>query len=81
MAYVICEPCGDEKCGECTLVCPTNCIYDARDQYVIDPMECIDCAACASVCPVDAIYHLARVPGEWRRSVTRNADFFASLVD
>lgn len=81
MSYVICEPCLDEKCGECTLVCPVDCIYDAGTQYVIDPIECIDCAACVTVCPAEAIHHNHVIPGQWRRSVARNADFFASLVD
>lgn len=55
MAFVITGPCEIEKAGECTTVCPVDCIEEGEKQFFIDPDVCIDCGACKSVCPVDAI--------------------------
>ncbi|MEW9677891.1 4Fe-4S binding protein [Lentibacillus sp. L22] len=55
MAFVILEPCINEKSAECVSVCPVDCIEEGPDQFYIDPDVCIDCAACKAVCPVDAI--------------------------
>lgn len=55
MAFVITAPCETEKSGECTTVCPVDCIVEGPDQFYIDPDICIDCGACKAVCPVDAI--------------------------
>ena len=55
MAFVILDPCRDEKSGECVIVCPVDCIEEGVDQFYIDPDICIDCGACVAVCPVDAI--------------------------
>ncbi|SFL85302.1 DUF362 domain-containing protein [Salibacterium qingdaonense] len=55
MAFVITQPCQDEKSGDCVDVCPVDCIEEGEDQYYIDPDVCIDCGACIVVCPVEAI--------------------------
>ena len=52
MAYIITEEC--IMCGACESDCPSGCISEGADRYVIDANCCIDCGACASVCPVDA---------------------------
>lgn len=55
MAYVITEPCLNEKSGACVNICPVDCIEEGEDQFMIDPNACIDCGACVAACPVDAI--------------------------
>ncbi|UJL45587.1 4Fe-4S binding protein [Virgibacillus sp. NKC19-16] len=55
MAFVITEPCLNEKSGECVSICPVDCIEEGDDQFLIDPNTCIDCGACVAACPVDAI--------------------------
>ena len=52
MAYAINDNC--IQCGVCESTCPTSCISQGDDKYVINGPECIDCGACAGVCPVDA---------------------------
>lgn len=52
MAYFISDDC--ISCGACEAECPTSCISEGDDIYVIDADECIDCGACADVCPTDA---------------------------
>ncbi len=52
MAYVINDDC--INCGACASECPTSCISEGNDKYVIDKEECISCGACAGVCPVGA---------------------------
>ena len=43
-------------CGDCILVCPTDCLAIARQiEVVLAPQKCINCALCAEICPVDAI--------------------------
>jgi NAD-dependent dihydropyrimidine dehydrogenase PreA subunit len=65
MAYVIAEPCIDQKEKSCIDVCPVDCIYETERMLVIDPSECIDCGACVPECPVQAIYPLEDLPDEW----------------
>ncbi|GAP62111.1 hypothetical protein ARMA_0534 [Ardenticatena maritima] len=72
MAYVICEPCIGVKDAACVDVCPVDCIYEAEDQYVIHPDECIDCGACEPVCPVQAIFFKDDVPEEWHDFIEKN---------
>jgi NAD-dependent dihydropyrimidine dehydrogenase PreA subunit len=72
MPYVITEPCIGVMDRSCIDVCPVNCIYEAVDQLVINPDECIDCAACESVCPVTAIFHEESVPPQWVSSIEKN---------
>ena len=55
MAYVITELCIGTKNTACVGACPVDCIYDAGDQFVINPAECIDCSMCMPECPVEAI--------------------------
>lgn len=52
MAYFINDDC--ISCGACEPECPTSCISEGDDIYIIDQDECIDCGACADVCPTDA---------------------------
>ena len=62
MTYVITEPCIGTKDQSCVEVCPVDCIYEAGDQFLINPEECIDCGACEPECPVEAIYPEDEVP-------------------
>jgi NAD-dependent dihydropyrimidine dehydrogenase PreA subunit len=74
MTYVITEPCIGTKDQSCVEVCPVDCIYDAGDQFLINPEECIDCGACEPECPVEAIYPEDEVPrgdGELHRQERR----------
>lgn len=75
MAYIIAEPCIGVKDASCVDVCPVNCIYEAEDQYMIHPDECIDCAACEVACPVTAIYHEDSLPEEWLGYVEKNTQW------
>lgn len=76
MIYVITEPCIGVKDQSCVAVCPVDCIYDAGDQFVINPDECIGCGMCEMECPVNAIYDEMSVPDEWQDYIAKNADFF-----
>lgn len=55
MAFVILDACSNEKAGECTQICPVDCIEEGPDQFFIDPNICIDCGACVAACPINAI--------------------------
>jgi ferredoxin len=84
MAYVITEPCIAKKDGECTEVCPVDCIHPRKDesgfanepQLYINPDECIACGACQAVCPVSAIFPEEEVPEKWQSYVARNSNYF-----
>lgn len=78
MIYVICEPCIGTKDQSCVEVCPVDCIYDAGDQFMINPDECIGCSACAAVCPVEAIFDEDEVPEQWKSYIQKARDFFAN---
>ena len=78
MAYVIAEPCVNVIDRACVEVCPVQCFYEAGDQLVIHPQECVDCDACKPVCPTAAIFPLAEVPAEWQSFIQKNADWFAA---
>ena len=80
MAFVIGETCIDVKDGECTKVCPVDCIYEGGRMFYIQPDECINCALCVSVCPVDAIYDEDDLPAEWQTFTAINRDFFGPEV-
>jgi ferredoxin len=41
---------------------------------VIDPEECIDCSLCVDECPAGAIFSEAKLPDEYTRYLTLNAD-------
>ena len=72
MPYVIAEPCIGTKDASCVEVCPVDCIYEAEDQYYINPDECIDCGACEPECPVQAIFPDDSVPPEWTSYIEKN---------
>jgi len=76
MTYVITEPCIGTKDQSCVEVCPVDCIYEAGDQFLINPEECIDCGACEPECPVEAIYPEDEVPDEMEKYTAKNADYF-----
>lgn len=78
MPYVITEACIGVKDASCVDVCPVSCIYEADDQFMIHPDECIDCAACEVACPVTAIYHEESVPAELLDYIARNRDWTRS---
>jgi NAD-dependent dihydropyrimidine dehydrogenase PreA subunit len=80
MPYVIAEPCIGTKDASCVEVCPVDCIYEADDQYYINPDECIDCSACEPVCPVEAITTEDEVPPEQAAFIAENARFFTSVL-
>ena len=80
MAYVITELCIGTKNTACVGACPVDCIYDADDQFVINPAECIDCSMCMPQCPVEAIYPEDEVPEEMQYSITRAAEFDYSNI-
>jgi ferredoxin len=73
MPYVIAEPCIGTKDASCVEVCPVDCIYEAEDQYYINPDECIDCGACEPECPVQAIFPDTDVPPSGRSTSRRTA--------
>ena len=79
MAYVIAEPCINEKDKACVEVCPMDCIHGDENslQMFINPKECIDCGACEPECPVEAIFLDNDLPTEWKHYEKINADFFA----
>ena len=76
MPYVIAEPCIGVKDASCVEVCPVDCIYEAEDQYYINPDECIDCGACEPECPVTAIFAEDAVPDDQVQYIQINADYF-----
>ena len=75
MPYVIAEPCVGTKDASCVEVCPVDCIYEAEDQYYINPDECIDCGACEPECPTTAIFEESALPEKWRAFVDVNSVF------
>ena len=75
MAYVIVEACIGTKNTACVGVCPVDCIYDAGDQFIINPAECIDCSMCMPECPVEAIYPGDEVPEDMQHYISKAAEF------
>ena len=80
MTYVITEACIGVKDRACVDVCPVDCIYEADDQLMIHPDECIDCGACEPECPVTAIYPEEDVPAEMQAYIAKNRDAFESAT-
>lgn len=78
MAFVITEPCRNEKAGECVDVCPVDCIEMGEEQYYIDPDICIDCGACQAVCPVEAIVYEEDLRPEEEIYLEKAREFFAN---
>ncbi len=73
MPYIVAEPCIGVQDHGCVDACPVDCFYQAEDQVLIHPDECIDCGACIAECPVGAIYEMGSVPDHWRSYVAKNA--------
>ena len=80
MTYVINEACIDVKDGDCTNVCPVDCIYEGGRMFYIQPEECVNCAVCVSVCPVEAIFAEEDLPEESAAFLAVNAEFFEAGV-
>lgn len=76
MTYVVAQPCIGVKDHACVDVCPVDCFYEADDQLIINPDECIDCGACVPECPVEAIFPDNEVPDKWTSYTEKNADPF-----
>ena len=80
MTYVINEACIDVKDGDCTNVCPVDCIYEGGRMFYIQPDECVNCAVCVSVCPVEAIFAEEDLPAGSAPFLAINAEFFGAGV-
>ncbi|WP_136656646.1 ferredoxin family protein [Nitratireductor sp. XY-223] len=80
MTLIIKSECIDVKDGECTAVCPVDCIYEGARMYYIHPVECIECGLCESVCPVDAIRWDDEVAAEDEIYVAINREYFEDAV-
>jgi ferredoxin len=84
MAHIIAEPCIGTKDAACVEVCPVDCIHPGKNegdfgkasQLFIDPDTCIDCGLCVDECPVKAIYPQEDLPGEWKKYVQVNLDYY-----
>ncbi|ULH16373.1 ferredoxin family protein [Deinococcus sp. KNUC1210] len=76
MTYVITSRCAGVKDGACREVCPCDCIYDAGEQFVINPDDCIDCGACVAVCPVGAVFADLDLPAADSAALHFNRAFF-----
>ncbi len=72
MAHVVTSKCVDCKFTDCVEVCPVACFYEADNQLVIHPDDCIDCTACVAECPVEAIYAEHAVPVNFQDNVEWN---------
>ena len=79
MPYVVTEPCISVEEHACVDACPVECFYQAEDQLLIHPEECIDCGACVTECPVNAIFEVSNVPEKWKNYIAKNmAPFLAT---
>ena len=76
MTHIIAEPCIDNKHKKCVEVCPVDCIYEGKQQFYINPEECIDCGVCVPECPEKAIYPADEVPEKWIHDIVINYEFF-----
>lgn len=79
MSHVIAEPCIGTKDTACVDVCPVDCIYGKKEDWVqlyIHPEECIDCGLCVDACPVEAIFPAEEVPDKWKDFVAKNYTHF-----
>lgn len=63
------------RCGECARNCPSGAInyLDEREQYRVNPDDCISCFCCDEVCPFDAII-MKKPP--FRRAIDCAMEFF-----
>jgi ferredoxin len=57
MAYSIVDSC--VSCHACSMVCPTNAIYQGAAHFMVDSRKCTECegdyadSQCASICPIE----------------------------
>ena len=80
MAYIITEPCVDVKDGDCTDVCPVDCIYEGARMFYIHPDECVNCGICLSICPVDAITWDGEITPDMKHYEAINREYFGEAV-
>lgn len=80
MTLIIKSECIDIKDGDCTTVCPVDCIYEGARMFYIHPVECIECALCETICPVDAIRFDDEVSAEEEIYVQINREYFEDAV-
>lgn len=80
MTYIITEPCVDVKDGDCTDVCPVDCIYEGGRMFYIHPDECVNCGVCLSICPVDAITWDGEITAEMKHYEAINREYFEDKV-
>jgi ferredoxin--NADP+ reductase len=87
MAYVIAEPCIENKSLSCIDVCPVDAIHPkpgepgfcSADQLYINAEACIECGSCARVCPAKAAIAAAQLPSSWDHFIDANAAYFGRL--
>ncbi len=80
MALIIKSECIDVKDGQCTKVCPVDCIYEGGRMFYIHPVECVECGLCESVCPVDAIRYDDEVDAADIAFIAINREYFSEAV-
>jgi ferredoxin len=80
MTLIIKGECVDVKDGDCTKVCPVDCIYEGGRMFYIHPDECIECALCETICPVDAIRYDDEVEEKDEVFVRINREYFEDSV-
>jgi ferredoxin len=78
MPYIITEPCVGNKAAACVAICPVDAIYEGKDQFFINPDECVDCGQCQPECPVSAIFADEAVPAQWADYGAKSQAFFSS---
>ncbi|WP_139488739.1 4Fe-4S dicluster domain-containing protein [Brevibacillus dissolubilis] len=78
MAFVITQPCVNEKYARCVSVCPENAIEtdEHANQYFINPDKCTECRLCDLTCPAAAIFPEDMVPKQWKHYIELNRAFF-----
>jgi NAD-dependent dihydropyrimidine dehydrogenase PreA subunit len=50
-------------CGDCVLVCPTQCLALAGGlPRLARPLDCVSCVLCVHICPAEALKMAAPLP-------------------
>ena len=80
MTLIIKGECIDIKDGDCTKVCPVDCIYEGGRMFYIHPVECVECGLCESICPVDAIRYDDEVDAKDVEYIRINREYFEGSV-